>query len=94
MSACNITGCDMPARWKVGVRVWAAGHSKATSAPADMHTTLVVCDHHKANPIHPAPQFFTPEGRAQIDESFRRSGRAVPDYEGAEWDFTPLELDS
>lgn len=87
---CNIAGCDMPARWSVGVRVWAKGHPKSTP-PADMHTTLHVCNHHKENPIHTAPEFFLPESRESINAQFARLGRALPDFDGAEWVFTEFE---
>lgn len=87
---CAIQGCDGTARWSVGAKLWAIGCSKITSPPLAMYTPLVVCEHHKTSPAHPAPEFFTAEARSRIDAEMERLGKVLPDYSGAEWLFTAL----
>lgn len=61
MAACNRKGCDMPAKWRVGCRLWAVGYHKKHS-PAEVEIGLVVCDHHKADP-GTVGEFFIPDAR-------------------------------
>lgn len=92
MSACAIKGCDMPAGWSVGVKLWGKGFPK-THQPAELHSSIRFCTHHKENPPHASAEFFLPETRAAITAQFLKIGRAEPDYEGSEWTFTMIPIE-
>lgn len=92
MSACNRVGCDMAAKWRLGVKLWGKGFPR-TSTPCTMSTGVVVCDHHKEN-AGPVGEFFTPEARVTVEKAFRAMGKAQPDFDGGEWHFTPLPVAS
>lgn len=90
MKGCEVKGCDMPATWQLGVKLWARGYARRPGNCARMKAGVVVCDHHKEHP-HPVIELFPPSGQDQIRAVFKGLGRAEPDFQTAEWDFYPWD---
>lgn len=87
---CDRKGCEMRATWRLGAKLWAKGYSKKRHAPAEMFSDVKLCDAHKNDP-GPCSDFFIPEAREQIIAEFIAKGHAAPDFDTAEWLFTPIE---
>jgi hypothetical protein len=81
--------CTEAARWSVGVLLWARGAQKSSHSPASVDLPLSCCDYHR---LHPPSMdtFFPPAARAMIDAQFQKNGKALPDYDNAEWNFQEI----
>jgi hypothetical protein len=90
MVRCNIAGCEFEPRWQVCMQVWAQGRSKENSGPLLMATGVVVCDHHKANPVSTAAEMFPPEGRERVQAALKAAGKAPANFDSAEFVFAAV----
>lgn len=91
--SCNVKECESQARWRLGLKVWARNKPEAErteSNAASLETGIVVCDHHMTYPSTPASDFFSAAGRQRVEQGFIQTGHALPDFDKAEYQFTPL----
>ena len=84
---CNREGCEHLAKWQVGFKAWAKGHSR-TSTPLEGLMGLAVCDEHKGGVT--AASLFSPLSTASLDRAFLAAGKAPADWQRAQITFTPL----
>jgi hypothetical protein len=84
MRKCNRAGCSNNARWRLGFKVWAIGHSKS-SVPLEATVGLVLCDDHKADAT--PSWLLTPEGIALINAELAKRGKAPINPASAELTF-------
>lgn len=89
---CDHKDCVARARWSLGFRVWGQGFSKEDNpdAFATFLTPVRICDAHKADPGSIA-EWFPALMRAQITTVFVMQGKAVPDFDSAEFYFEVIE---
>lgn len=84
---CNVQGCGNLAEFKVGAKVRV---HDGRPDPLEVETTLEVCSAHRENPPIPAPQFFQPHMRANLNGLLVAGGQTAADFDTAEWCYAPL----
>jgi hypothetical protein len=84
---CCAKGCGKLGEFHLGAKVWASSDPERAHGALELETTMVVCDDHRVNPPSTVAEFFQPESRERITQAMLSTGRAVPNYDGAEWVF-------
>lgn len=87
---CCVKECAARSTHQICLKLWAVSDPEHLTKPAQMLTCLAVCDEHRANPTHTATEFFMPKTREIMCRSFLSSGKSLPNFDTAEWDFRPL----
>jgi hypothetical protein len=87
---CCAAGCGKLGAYQVGAKVWADTDPLKQRGSLDLETTMVACEEHRHAMPTTAAEFFTPEGRQRITHAMRATRRPPPDFERAEWHFTPI----
>lgn len=77
---CYASGCAKDARWQVAFRVWPIGDRSRRGCVAGM-SGCCVCDEHAPRD---ADKFFTAKAKEQIEITFLRGGRGMPDFTTAQ----------
>lgn len=90
--SCCAAGCKLLGEYHADIQAWAKVDPEHKLAPFRLQTNLVVCQGHKDTPPSAAAEFFTPGNREFCTGILANMGKAEPDYDGAEWVFTPLQL--
>lgn len=91
VARCSLKGCEQPARWLVGLRMWARGFPKATTPPLEATIGLTVCLLH--GPLTTLADVLSEPGKKQIEAGCASVGRALPDWETAEVVLRPVDVD-
>lgn len=84
---CSVKDCGNLAAFRLNAKL---PSSDPKHKPLDVHTGLVVCEHHKEHPVQTAAAFFETPQRQFIDEACRSEQVPTPNYAAAVWDFPPL----
>ena len=83
---CDRAGCTLPAKWNVGLKLWAPNRR---GSPAEGATSLKVC--YRCRHEVTIDDMLTAEGWGQICSGFRKIGKAEPDRRLAELIFFQLD---
>lgn len=89
---CCAAGCGKLGAYQVGAKVWAVTDPEKQRGALELETSMVACEDHRQAMPTTAAEFFQPENRERITHAMRATGRAVPNYDAAEWVHHPIPV--
>lgn len=87
---CCAANCGKPGEFRVSVHAWSISDPGKIHGFEKFETNMAVCAAHKLDMPSTTAKFFSHESRARITPLFRSRGKAIPNYDGAEWAFEPM----